>query len=95
MATLGGNKRLEDMSDKEFYEKVKIGKINYDSLSKISGFIVLDRKFRIVSFEENPDRAYSRAIINGCSSPRVLNSESVAREVYEEHNKRLEKALSE
>lgn len=91
MITIGGYKTLEDLKDQEFYKKVNVGKINEPFEG---GHVALDCFQRIIVIETNPDRARARAIILGCEYPRILDSGYFGKEFYREHNKRLEKALS-
>jgi 2-phosphoglycerate kinase len=89
-----GNKyvSLDDLSDKEFYKKVKGEKFNepYDF-----GFLALDRQQRIVTIEVNPERAKALAISLGCEHPRVVGADELSKKFYKQHNKKLERALSD
>jgi hypothetical protein len=82
---------LEDLNDKEFYKKVKGEKFNE---SYHFGFLALDRRQRIIKIDSNPERVRALAIILGCEYPRVIGGDELSKKFYKEHNKRLEKALS-
>jgi hypothetical protein len=83
---------LDDLSDKEFYEKVNGHNIGEKLLN--FGFFALDRRGRLITIESNPDRAYSKAVFLGCESPNILEAEYFDKKFYIEHNKRLEVAIS-
>jgi hypothetical protein len=83
---------LDDLDDKEFYKKVKIGNLDEEPLN--FGFFALDKQGRLITIESNPDRARSKAISLRCYSPRVLGADYFDKEFYINHNKRLKAALS-
>jgi hypothetical protein len=89
---------IETLTDKEFYKLVKIGHLSppvkIDSIYPSHDFIAFDTRQRAITIASNPNRAYFTSVELGCDTPWVINTLYLTPKFYEEHNKRLEKALS-